>query len=255
MMPIDINTIDTMHSTSSAKIEVLAVNPMREQVLREIASGVGARGGLAWRYDQINNMLIGSKDKLDSSWNFKGLLISRPNAGTQSTAYSILPPVLLEANTIYSQEGGDKVTLADVTYKIESQARFVSAPPTWREYILHNFPAAERPHDSLLPKNADEQKIWVEASRAGWASGIQQAESVFTADLNRLKRDYEGMVRYLNLRNRGIVSAPFVAEAVNGVTGNASEMNVGERILRITSMPTLNHNSREWKPIATEGAQ
>lgn len=251
-MPIDVNQIQSMESSKTG-VQVSQVNPMREASLREVALGVGARGGLAWEYDRINNILYVAKDKLDKSWDFKRLLISRPGKGAQSVTYTILPPVLVEANEIYDQEGEDKLTLADTTYKIESQAKFVSVAPSWRDYIVHEFPAVEKPHDSLLPQNNAERKIWKEAVQKGWENGISQADSIFRSDLNKMRRDFEGMIRYMNLANRGMVSKPFVAEAQKGVTGNGNELNIGERVLKITAKPQLNSNSHDWKPISTEG--
>src|SRR3546814_7794007 len=54
----------------------------------------------------------------------------------------------------------------------------------------------------------------------GWKMGVKQARDIFQSDLNRLERDYTGMIRYKVLLEQGKVSAPVIAEGAMGVTGS-----------------------------------
>jgi len=44
-----------------------------------------------------------------------------------------------------------------------------------------------------------------------------------------------------------MVSPPYVSNLDLGVTGDASEMHIDDRVLRITALPQLNVNSKEWR--------
>ena len=76
---------------------------------------------------------------------------------------------------------------------------------------------------------------------------MQQAELIYKENLGRLKRDYEGMIRYRTLLAQNMVSPPFVGQLDMGVTGGGSDLTVNDRILRITALPALQADSRNWK--------
>lgn len=250
-LPVDLNAIQNLEP-SLAEIRTDGKNAYRFTSLKEVATGLGARGGLAWRYNQINNTLEVNSRKMDQVWSFRALLISKPYRGMDSTNYAILPPVLSESSNTYDQQSDTRIILADHTYKMELPARFVAVAPTWRDYLVQKFDAPEMPHPSLLPKNSEERAVWKAAVNDGWNSGIKQADAIFTVNLNRLKRDYEGMVRYRKLLTMNMVSEPFVAESKNGVTGNGDELNIDERILMITATPRLNPNALQWTPVVVK---
>jgi defect in organelle trafficking protein DotC len=43
-----------------------------------------------------------------------------------------------------------------------------------------------------------------------------------------------------------MVSPPFVSHTDLGVTGDPTEIHIDDRVLRITALPGLNVNSKEW---------
>ena len=75
---------------------------------------------------------------------------------------------------------------------------------------------------------------------------------IFTANLNHLKRDMIGIILYRKLLAEHIVSAPFVAKAKLGVTGNATQLRINDEILRITAQSQLQPNPMKWRPIITK---
>ena len=105
------------------------------------------------------------------------------------------------------------------------------------------------------PKIKGKLQVWNRFIREGWQNGIQQANAIFAANLNRLRRDYNGMVLYRKLLAQGMVSAPFVAKADLGVTGDSKEMRIDDRILRITAHSELQTDSSKWQPILTNPQQ
>lgn len=223
-------------STYTVKKE--KVNELRYMALRNAAMSLGARAGLSWRSKQVNEMLGENARELDRVFNFQPLVLS----------HNVLPPVLIEGRNTLNQHNGTTLKLADRTYTIINQARFVTTVPSWRDYLLTEYLEPEIPDRSLLPKTGDESDIWDYYVQDGWKAGILQAENIYTENLAKLKRDIEGMIRYQSLLEQNMVSAPFVAETKLGVTGDKSNMSVNNRILKITALPELKPNTNgDWK--------
>lgn len=214
-----------------------AIGALRAHALRETALSLGARGGLAERALQINGTLLNYEPLLDKVFQFNGMLLDN----------NVLPPVLVEARNTLNLSGGDAIRAADRTYKILSQAKFISAAPTWREYLLMSYDIPTMPDRSLLPRNKPERIMWENDLEEGWRAGLQQAELIFVENINRLVRDYKGMILYRNLLAQRIVSEPYIATLDMGVTGGGNDMTVNDRLLRITSFPQLQADSSSWK--------
>ncbi len=215
------------------------INPVRWQALYETALSLGATGALAWRSEQIDMSLTKNTGDLNQIFDFNQLLLQD----------NILPPVLVESDNSLNLADSDSIRLAAKTFKIISPARFVTAAPSWRAYLWMSYPKPPVPDRTLLPKNQVEAEVWNRFIREGWQNGIQQANAIFSANLNRLRRDYNGMVLYRKMLAQGMVSAPFVAKADLGVTGDSNEIRVDDRILRITAHSQLQTDSSKWQPI------
>lgn len=219
-----------------------AINPIRLQALRETATTLGARGALAWRSTHINAALEDESSNLDHVFDFNQLLLN----------HNVLPPIITESDSNLNLANNDTIRTADRSYKVISPARFVTAPPTWRTYLALSFQKPDLPDQTLLPKNKMEAQIWNFYLKKGWESGLQQANDIFSANLNRLKRDYTGMILYRKLLAQGMITSPVVAKADLGVTGNANEIRVNDEILRITEHSALQPNSSKWNPVLTK---
>lgn len=214
-----------------------AVSALRTQALRETALSLGARGGLAERSSQLNYLLIQYESLLSKVFNFYGMTLDD----------NVLPPVLVEARNTLNLTGTDAIRVADRNYKIIQQAQFITAPPTWREYLWMNYEPPEMPDKTLLPRNKAEKIIWEHDIEEGWQAGSSQAEVIYHENLSRLVRDYKGMILYRKLLAQNMVSAPFVATVDMGITGGESDMSINDRVLRITSFPELNPEGQTWK--------
>lgn len=214
-----------------------AIGALRAQVLRETALSLGARGGLAERALTINNTLLNYEPILAKIFSFYGLMLDD----------NVLPPVLVEARNTLNLTGGDAIRIADSNYKIIAQARFVTAPPGWRDYLWMSYDIPELPDRSLLPRTKPERIMWESDIEEGWAAGLKQAEVIFRENVSRLVRDYNGMIMYRKLLAQNMVSPPFVAKMGMGVTGNSEDMTINDRILRITAFPQLQTSGDNWK--------
>lgn len=218
------------------------VNPIRLSALQETATTLGARGALAWRSYEINESLKQQASYLDQVFDFNQLLIGN----------NVLPPVLVEANSPVNLSSSTSIRLASKIYEISAPATFVTAAPTWRTYLWMNFKKPEMPDQTLLPQTQAEAIVWNKYIKIGWEQGLSQANSIFSANLSRLKRDYTGIVLYRKLLAQGMVSAPFVAQADMGVTGDDNQLRINDRVLRITEGSKLQTNPKKWAPVLTK---
>lgn len=236
-MPRDFDRIAALKSNSAS-----GVNNIRSEALQQTARGLGAQTALAWRSRQINTILNKQKRNLNKIFNFNLLIL--PN--------DVLPPILAEGRDTLNLADPSTIRAADRDYQIVFPPRFVTAPPSWRDYIWMNYKKPEAPNAVLLPKNLAERKIWNKYIRTGWTEGVAQADAIFSANIGRLQRDYQGMILYRKLLAQGMVTAPFVSKADLGVTGGGNAMRINDRVLRITSTSELKPNSNSWKPAITK---
>jgi defect-in-organelle-trafficking protein DotC len=161
--------------------------------------------------------------------------------------HNVLPPVLLEGRNTLNLADTQTIRVSDRTYKVTKQARFITTPPNWRQYLWMDYKKPEYPSQSLLPKTRQERKLWCIYVARGWRNGIEQANNILEESVARIKEDYSGMIMYRKLLAMNMVSPPYVSHTDLGVTGDESEMHIDDRVLRITALPALNVNSKEWR--------
>lgn len=230
------STLNKYHAANNMGRSNSSMTGLRYQALREAALSTGARAGLAWRAEQINGISKRHERQLDLIYNFHAMMLD----------HHVLPPVLIEGRQNLDQTADDILRLSDRAYTIQSQARFVTMPPTWREYLLLSYKDPDVPDTSLLPRTDSEKEVWDRYLDEGWQAGLTQADVIFTESLGRLKRDYEGMVRYRSLLAQNMVSLPYVSQVNLGITGGDSQMAINDRVLRITALPQFNTEGNEW---------
>ena len=166
---------------------------------------------------------------------------------------NVLPPVLNKANNLVNiNSQGDTIRIAGETYNILAPARFVTAPPTWRDYIWMSYPQPTLPDRSLLPQNSGEQAFWKANVALGWQQGINQAISIFTINLNTLDRDFSGMLLYKELLIQNMVSPYYVKTTEQGVTGTGNHMMIDDQTLQITNQPQLLYQTQRWQAHPTD---
>lgn len=247
--PQSLGSLETLQAMSASEPDSKGSDPkalnLRQEALREAALGVGARGGLRYRMGIISHALERGARQLDLIYDFSPLMIQG----------RVIPAVLEESRDVFTQGDSRVVRLSGVAYKVVSQARFASRPPQWRQYLLVDVSTARQPSAALLPRNKEEQAIWRDAVAEGWKQGVVQANQMLQDGLNRLNRDYTGMVRYHILALKNMVTMPIVAESNMPITGSGDSMALDETLLRITELPSFNRNMSGWAPLgADEGA-
>lgn len=243
---------NTCKNQSNESIHIAALNKtpavgnipaLRLRFLNETATLVGAQGGLAWRSEQINCVLKRQQTELDEIYNFRALMLKD----------DIRPPVLEEGRQeLNLVDGCETIRAADQIFRIVHQPCFVTAPPNWRDYVWMKFCQPEQPDVTLLPKNREEAAVWNCYVNIGWQKGVEQANQIFAENLSRLKRDYNGMVLYRKLLAQNMVTPPYVSKTELGVTGDANELRINDRVLRIAATSQLNTNPDTWKPVVAK---
>jgi defect-in-organelle-trafficking protein DotC len=229
--------LQAMANTNTRAGNLPTTSKIREMALKETALSLGAQSGLSWRADYINKSLAKQARSLDTIYDFNSLVLE----------HNVLPPVLLEGRNTLNLADAQNIRISDRTYKVFKQARFITTPPNWRQYLWMDYQKPEYPHVSLLPKNRQERTIWCYYVTKGWKQGIEQANNILEESISRIKEDFGGMILYRKLLAMNMVSPPYVSNTDLGVTGDASEIRIDDRVLRITALPALNVNSKEWR--------
>lgn len=233
--PSSINDVlsDSMLRQKDQKDEIPWV---RAQAIQEAAAAYGAQAGMAARARQLNEELRRNGSQYDRVFNFSAVMLEP----------GFLPPVISEGRDAYNQPNDFQVRAADRLYKIEFPARLVNVPPRWQAYLFVAESNAQLPDRASLPKSKAERELWDQWAARGWEQGQALAEETFRANMGRLKRDFEGMLRYKTLYAQGLVTKPVLARSVLGVTGGGDEMAVGDRIYEVTDKAQLNPDQKKW---------
>ena len=241
--PVDINILINYEPKEDVDDDNALPFDIREDALKEAALSFGARGGLAKRTWEIRKELDTRSRYLDKVYDFQHLLIAAPSG------FMIEPPIVTEAmNAMIVDFSGQEAAVSDRIYNIIKNARIVSAPRNWRQYLEREWGEVIPPPDILLPRDDDERRTWEEFVRKGWKMGYEQADEIFNDDLSRLTLDFEGMVRYKLLLAQGMVSPPYALQVDRGITGGGEEMKVGDRAVQITGVPEFVTGADQWKP-------
>lgn len=235
--------MNVRQETRTVKESVSMLPDIKIEAQKEASFSFGARGGLAWRTWHIRNEIEGRARYLDKVFDFRQLLVPAPSG------MLIEPPIISEAMDAMLIDGrGMEAAVADRVLNINENARIVSAPRTWRSYLEREWGVIDPPPDILRPSTKEESAAWREYVSRGWDMGINQADEIFQADLNRLVADYQGMVRYRSLLAQGMVSPPYTEQVERGVTGGGNQMRIGDRAVSLTELPKLQTGYKEWSP-------
>ncbi len=231
-----LSELQQLHSTGSGELSTVE---MRSQAIKDTALSLGAQGGLAWRAEQINQILTTQSSRLDQIFNFNRLMLDD----------HVLPPVLEMSEKNMKLDGLDTIRLSDQMYIIQAQAHFVSMPPNWRDYLWMSYKIPDAPPSNMLPETRTEQRVWEKNIVIGWQQGIDQANQILRDNLARLTRDVRGMILYRKLLLQGMVSRPFVDKNSLGITGGGDSLRINDQILQITALPGLQVDTRQWHPV------
>ncbi len=215
---------------------------VRRKELQAAAQTLGTQAGLADRSAEILADLKRQALALDQKWRFTDLIFS---AG-------VLPPVITTSEDA-TDVTATTMVVRGVVYHVEEPARFVSVPPTWRDWLLVGL-SIDKPRIAdfagALPRNSDERAYWKELIVQAYAAGRAQADQVFALNIARLKKAYFGMRLFYQLVASGQLSAPTIASSTQSVVSkDPNTVVIGQTVFRITA-PASFASTKQWKPLA-----
>lgn len=224
---------------SPVKRDTAAVSDNRREMLTDAARTLGFRGGKVQRAWELRRDLDVRARRLDETYDFRPLINAR----------GWLPPVITEAIGV-AHVTPDQIRTASHVYEIIKPERFVSNPPTWRAWLLAGLMMTppKEPERSLIPENSVQRDIWQAALKKGWEEGRQSADDTLAANVNRLTRDYNGMLQYVLLRRQNLITAPVVTERQRTVTGDSHKLTTGDRERRLAAHATFITDREKWIP-------
>lgn len=215
-------------------------NGRREQ-LQEAAHIYGAQGGLAARSFAINQMLQHYEPILDSTFDFRPLVL--PVGGGQTL---MQPPIVTQAQMAMAlSDSGQVARETRCVFEITREAQLTSAPPNWRTYLVRSWAHPRHPAAAALPLTKKEVRYWNSWVSEGWADGEKQAVEIFLSDVARLESDYKGMARYRVLLHAGRVEEPRVVFENRAAVGGGDMLHLDDRVIRITGQPGLQGKIRK----------
>lgn len=218
-----------------------SVNDAKLQAIREAGLKSGAQAGMINRARELIEKINARSKELDQVFWFQGLLDEN----------GFLPPVI--ASTMQQVEtlsSAQRIEYAGLSYKIVSPARFVRVVPTWRDYIYAGIGDSRLVVDELpvaiRPKTAAEKEAWENSVRSGWDAGIKQADAIFSENMAMLKREYMGMLKYISLRDAGMISRPVLAKTRDSIHVTHDEIAIGAGVMEISQPSKMETDLSAW---------
>lgn len=219
------------------------IGPVRHTALRETAQTLGVQAGLGVESRRIMAILEARADQLDRRFRFNELMMD----------VGVLPPVISQADDAVALDG-PTMRVAQRLYRLDEPARFVTAAPTWRDWLLVGLAPGLHPQvpqiQQLLPRDEQEQIFWQAAVDEAYATGVAQAQSIFDLNMARLERSYVGMRLFLDLYARGMVTKPQIVAAESIIErDDPRTIVVGSTVFRITRHSDFVEEFDRWKPL------
>lgn len=215
---------------------------IRRQKLLEAGALYGARAGLEARLNAIATALKAREAELDQVYAFQ--MLAQPiTGGMQRT----MPAIDVAGAAIEIEPGGLRGVFVGQTIRIIEPAAIVARPPSWRDYLLLDFPRGADPDPALLPRDKAEQEIWGAAVERGWQAGIAQADAMFSDAVARLERLLVGMITYRMLLVQGMVQPAWVDIQETSTIVEDDQAQVDVRSVTVTAPAKLN-GVKSWSP-------
>ena len=216
---------------------------IRNRHQREAALRFGSQSGFRFRVREINRLMESRSGEMSTVYDFNR--VARPAPGG---AGFLIPPVVARAEDVLrSDADGRTISVADEYYRILQAERLAPVTPTWRDWLLIDYPDVKALPRSLAPASDRERKQVATWIRQGWKAGTEQADAELVQRLRRLRRDYEGMLVFRQLAARGMIDSWKVASAEFGVTGQLGEMRTGDRVVQIIGTADFRRNPDHWR--------
>lgn len=198
------------------------VTPLRKEMIESVALSLGTQAGLAKKAQEGNARIDAwnkkNNNKLDKTFDFNLVKLED----------GVVAPVVYYGTNVYNQASDREVRAAQEAYRIHKQARFVSSPLHWTEYLYVEVINPDVPDKAVMPQTPAERKLWNKWLEKGWKEGEAQAVEMFKDNYNRLVSEYDGMINYHIAFAQNKISRPVIKRKAMGVTNNGDEVFVGD---------------------------
>lgn len=219
---------------------------IRQKSIRESAIQVGAQYGYIEKIDHIQDVIEEKEEYIDKVYNFPYLMSMSSDS---SAEMYLIPPIVHEYNDIkVLDHEKNSLTVIENKYVITKPARLVTTPLDWRQY-LRFMPRAEgiELHQSLIPENDEEKRIWAKGIQEGWKEGEQVAEREMLRRMEKLAEDYRGIIRFNRLADEGYFTRPKLIETRVPVSGNSKELVQNKTVYTIVAESSANIDDSKWE--------
>ncbi|WP_138437902.1 type IV secretory system conjugative DNA transfer family protein [Marinobacter shengliensis] len=247
--PDDLNDLINLSSDALDSDDDDSQAGVRLRAMRQAAEAVGVQKGYAHRMNEYHSILMKQEDRYDEVFDFRQLMELVPGEYDNEVRLFRLPAVIQEARNYIT--GDDAFLSATGThYKILKNTRLTTVPPTWRDYLLTSRDLkANNPARQILPEagNEEERELWSTHVVRGWERGLGQADQEIQLRIDRFRRDFVGMVRYLRLLEQGLIDPDFVAVQNQMVSGGGDDLALDKTTYQITSPARFNTDHESWR--------
>lgn len=166
----------------------------------------------------------------------------------------ILMPTVLEADRIFVKKNEREGRTVAMSYTLDKPPRVVSQVPTWRDYLLRQIAKPRKPIRNSYPRTSEEAAIWAREFERGWFRGVEQANSIFNSDLNKLNKDVAGLYRFRFLLAQNVVTLPKIKKDKSSVmlldSGKTIYLNNYKYSIQLDSQF---NKVTDWKPVFNKG--
>ena len=222
---------------------------LRRQAMVESAHAHAAAAAMAERARVIAAMLETSAADLDRIYHFDALVLHQ-------AGFVIAPPVLVEVrDAVRTAPDGSRAASARQVLRIAERARILPAIPDWRDWLVRSWPEPGPVHSVLLPRTPGEQAAFDAARARGERDGTALADAVHAEDLDRLNRDWLGMIAWHRRAASGMVTEPVVRIESIPVSGGGRVLRIDEAVLDLADPARLNPVMQLWSPLDTTGGK
>jgi defect-in-organelle-trafficking protein DotC len=218
---------------------------MRFKIVGIEAYSWGIQEGTYFRTNEIQDLLQKNSFTMNKTVSVGKFLVDG----------QMLMPTVLEAERIYITNHDREAQSVNMSYTIDKPPRIVAQPPTWRDYLLRSVKKPEKPIAAAHPKNDAEIVIWDKNFKRGFLRGIDQANSLFSSDLMKMRNEISGFYRFRFLLAQNIVTLPKMSKDKVSVMllDSGKTINLNNIKYSITLDSTFN-KVNEWKPVFSQGA-
>ncbi|PSV01183.1 type IV secretory system conjugative DNA transfer family protein [Photobacterium kishitanii] len=247
---VDLNNLLDFKTSTLQSLKQRAINDSRVEKRRDeqLEKGVretrlynegvriGAQTALSSTINSFVKGLALRQTDLSHSYNFRVLMLN---------GESIVPPVVGMSKDVVTTSD-DYFVKTDDKYQILEQAHFARKPVSFFDYMVFENYEVKEPSIFSIPMTENELNYWKNGVYVGWLAGAQQAGFQIDSAINKLNRDYLGMLRYHGLLKEGKISLPIVSKRIVNTDVDGNTMDVGKVSLKISTNTKFNKEDSMW---------